>query len=246
MRLWEEKLGSLEIFINKNKKKNNLILVIPGGGYKLTSAREGKPIADTFINEGYHAAVLYYREEQYIFPQPILDIAKAIKILNENEFVDEIIPIGFSAGSHALASFACHYKNKDIMGDLYNKDYLLKRIILSYPVITNNRKFFHEESFFRLDPENKFSALTSIEKNITSSFPKTFVWHTLTDQSVPIENSLLLVDTLRKNNVSFEFHVFPSGPHGMALATPLTAGRKDHIDPYVARWIDWAKKWLTL
>lgn len=45
--------------------------------------------------------------------------------------------------------------------------------------------------------------------------PESFVWHTFDDNSVPLENSLLFVEALRKNNVKFEYHVFPDGCHGL-------------------------------
>lgn len=47
--------------------------------------------------------------------------------------------------------------------------------------------------------------------------PESFVWHTFDDNSVPLENSLLFVEALRKNNVKFEYHVFPDGCHDWDL-----------------------------
>jgi hypothetical protein len=41
-----------------NKEKRPLMLVIPGGGYRMTSDREAEPIAMTYLSKGFHAAVL--------------------------------------------------------------------------------------------------------------------------------------------------------------------------------------------
>ena len=67
--------------------------------------------------------------------------------------------------------------------------------------------------------------------------PRTFLWHTLTDETVPVENSLLLEKSLRRAGVSHEMHLFPHGVHGLALADMETSdiekGRLPdrHIDP---------------
>lgn len=39
--------------------------------------------------------------------------------------------------------------------------------------------------------------------------PPVFLWHTFTDDCVPVENSLLLIAAMRKVNVPVEFHMYP-------------------------------------
>ena len=44
------------------------MLVIPGGGYGMVSAREGEPIALSFLNKGYNSFVLTYSVAPIRFP----------------------------------------------------------------------------------------------------------------------------------------------------------------------------------
>ena len=37
------------------------VVVVPGGGYSMTSRREAEPIAMKFAAEGYHTFVIWYR-----------------------------------------------------------------------------------------------------------------------------------------------------------------------------------------
>ena len=55
------------------------------------------------------------------------------------------------------------------------------------------------------------------------NMPPVFLWHTVSDSSVPVENSLLFANALTKHKVPFEMHIYPEGPHGLSLANRQTA-----------------------
>ncbi len=57
----------------------------------------------------------------------------------------------------------------------------------------------------------------SLENSVTPETSPSFIWHTLEDTAVPIENSLLFAGALRKNGVRFELHVYERGGHGTGL-----------------------------
>ena len=59
----------------------------------------------------------------------------------------------------------------------------------------------------------------SLEKQVTAETPPCFLWHTAADDTVPVENSLLMAMALRKAGVPVELHVFPDGEHGLSLAS---------------------------
>ena len=59
----------------------------------------------------------------------------------------------------------------------------------------------------------------SLEKNVTEKTPPCFIWQTATDDLVPVENSYLMAEALRKQNVPFAHYVFPSGFHGLSVPT---------------------------
>ncbi len=53
--------------------------------------------------------------------------------------------------------------------------------------------------------------------------PPTFLWHTVTDDCVPVENSLLFFNALRKLEIPVEMHLYPVGGHGLSLANEETS-----------------------
>ena len=83
-------------------------------------------------------------------------------------------------------------------------------------------------------------------KRQSKDTPESFVWHTFDDNSVPLENSLLFVEALRKNNVKFEYHVFPDGCHGLGLGTKETATKGGkHYQPEVYEWTKLFEQWMN-
>ena len=119
-------------------------------------------------------------------------------------------------------------------------------LLLGYPVITSG-KDAHRASFVKLLGENyeKYIDDISLENKVSKDTPESFIWHTFDDNSVPLENTLLLVEALRKNNVKFEYHVFPDGCHGLGLGTKETATKGGkHYQPEVYAWTSLFKQWM--
>ena len=75
---------------------------------------------------------------------------------------------------------------------------------------------------------------------VNEDTPPTFVWHTLTDDAVPVENAFKIVAALHEKKIKTEFHLFPEGPHGLSLANELTSGHDYQNKPHVAKWFDLA------
>ena len=91
--------------------------------------------------------------------------------------------------------------------------------ILCYPVITAG-EFTHKYSIQALigtEQSQEDLDFFSAEKNVTSDTPPCFIWQTEEDGAVPVENSYLMAQALRKAGVKFSHHVFPTGFHGLSL-----------------------------
>ena len=119
-------------------------------------------------------------------------------------------------------------------------------MILSYPVITSG-EYGHQESFKNLLGERyeELKDMLSLEKQVSPDTPRTFLWHTMEDATVPMENSLLFLQALRHNGVPAEYHLFPYGKHGVGLGNSLTAGEDGSgFAPCADCWSALAAKWL--
>lgn len=237
-------------------KKRPLILICPGGGYEFLSDREGESIAFKFNSFGYHAAVIYYSIAPVTYPTQLLEVSAAVKYFKDHaeEYhidPDRIAIYGASAGGHAAADYATGYFRDEVTSVLkVSSDYLKPAgMILAYPVITSG-EFAHRGSFDNLLGElkndKKMLEYLSIENRITKETPPAFIWHTFPDGCVPVENSLLLAEAMKKENIPFELHIFPSGDHGLGLADEITLSpNRTEINKGAAQWIDLCCVWLN-
>ena len=96
----------------------------------------------------------------------------------------------------------------------------------------------------RSDEVNKKASINRLVDDRTCPM---FIWHTATDDCVPVENSLILAQALTENKIPYELHIFPSGGHGLSRANAETSpdwAEDSYNLPYVARWVRWSLKWL--
>lgn len=236
--------------------KRPAVIICPGGGYVMTSEREAEPVAMHYLAGGCHAFILRYSCAPAVFPTAMLELAKAVQIVREHAdewHVDEnkIIVSGFSAGGHLAASLSVFWDRDFVREALGVPNELIKPngSILCYPVITSG-KFAHRGSFSNVLAEKEHDEdlleLLSLEKQVSESTPPTFLWHTWTDGSVPVENSLFYVQALKEKGVSAEIHIYPNGGHGISLANEETSTNDAaHIIPECQNWIKKAVDWVN-
>jgi len=231
-----------------------MVVICPGGAYAFTSDREAEIVAMQFLSMGYHAAILRYSVAPAVFPTALLELAKSVIYIREkaNDFninSNQVIICGFSAGGHLAASFAVFW-NRDFVAKKagVNDSGILKPngLILAYPVITSG-EHAHHDSFKNLladEYESKKDVL-SLERFVGEQVPRCFIWHTYEDRLVPVQNSMLFVNELIKNNIPVEFHLFEKGDHGLSLANRLTKSPSgNEIEPSVAEWIKLVHNWI--
>ena len=228
-----------EYFIDDNKR--NLIIISAGGGYKYTSPRESEPVAKFYNNNGYHVIIVNYRESLGYFPVPQNMLSEVIKKYDKDNRVNKIIGLGFSAGGHNILEVALH-------PNIYNAR--IDLLMLAYPVVTSDERYWHKGSYLNLigDLNNKeLLNRLSLENEVNDKAPDLFLWGTITDESVHVMNSLLLVEAYKKYNLNVEYHLFPMGGHGLSLANSETSGgdKTKEID-YISRWKELSLDWLNL
>ena len=233
------------------------VVICPGGCYEFCSTREAEPVAFQFLAMDCQAFVLNYSTAPNSFPTALMELASAVSMIKKHGrewHIDEerVLLCGFSAGGHLAAS----------LGVFWNREFLLKPLgfegedirpdglILAYPVISSG-SCGHEASFINLLGEKPSVSreFCSLENQAGSQVPPVFMWHTDTDQTVPVENSLLFALALKKAGVSLEYHIFPEGRHGLSLANEETAkDEDDNRGTYVVLcaqvWTELVKAWL--
>ncbi|MBR1710214.1 MAG: alpha/beta hydrolase [Clostridia bacterium] len=234
-------------------KSRPMVLICPGGGYEWTSDREADPIAFEFLAMGYHAAVLRYSVAPARYPTALQELAFSVAHIRENAKAyhvdaENIYVLGCSAGGHLAATLGIKWNDPELLDAIDKESDAVKPngLILCYPVITSG-EFAHHGSFRNLlgDQYEACHERLSIEKQIGEQMPPAFIWHTYADESVPVENSLLLADALRKNHIPFEMHLFEKGEHGLSLANKLTAEPAgDRLEESCMPWIDLCHTWL--
>ncbi|MEH7380378.1 alpha/beta hydrolase [Bacillus sp. JJ1533] len=237
-------------------RKRPMIVICPGGGYSHTSDREAEPVAIQMLSKGYHASILRYSVEPAVFPTALCQLASAIGFIRENAEnwnvdSEKIIVMGFSAGGHLTASLGVFWNRAFLTEQItYSKEQIKPNgLILSYPVISSG-PHAHEGSFKALlgdKFEDKQSReFLSLENQVTNETPPTFLWHTVSDAAVPVENSMLFAQSLLMRKVPLEMHIYPEGVHGLSLGTEETQsiGRDNHLQPEVENWIEMAGRWV--
>lgn len=235
-------------YLHEDNKERPCVLVVPGGAYYIASPTEAGIVALDFYHKGYQTFVLTYTTNLLgtipLKDQPMRDLARAVRIVRSrsNEYSikpDCIATCGFSAGGHLTASEGVHYNDIEEKNPLYsNVSARPDAMLLCYPVITSG-PYTHEGSMQNLlgaNPTADELKYMSLETQVTSQTPPSFLWQTVTDEVVPVENSYLFADACKKNGVSFAHHVFSQGPHGLSLATASWAqgifGELYTLDPF--------------
>ena len=229
-------------YIHEDTQIHPGMVIVPGGAYRGVASSEGHIVAEEFYRAGYNVFVLVYTVNPLDDPlklQPLNDISRAVRIVRKREeelHIDSgrIAVCVFSAGGHLTASLCVH------SGDIEDQDPVYQELsnrpdaaVLSYPVITSG-KYAHRDSMVALlgeDAGEDELEYMSLEKHVTKDTPPCFIWQTLTDETVPVENSGLFADACKKAGVPFAYHVFSDGVHGLSLATQQWLDR-DFGHPY--------------
>lgn len=237
---WQEGncIPSLDAYPAEDSK--GAVVICPGGAYCMKASHEGGQIALMLKNAGISAYVLDYRVKPCHYEAPLADAKRAIRTVRSLGY-EKVAIMGFSAGGHLTCSAATQYD----LGDANAEDPIERlssrpdAFIPCYAVVSF-AQFAHRGSAEALLGEHaddlRLIKRFSAELHVDGNTPPAFIWHTASDDGVPVENSLNLANALSHAGVPFEMHIFPNGPHGLGLAKG---------DPVVGQWSDWCVRWLN-
>ena len=229
------------------------ILVIPGGGYGgVCAEREGEPIAMAFMPYGYNAFVLNYPCRKKPFPSHLIVASKAMKHIRDNAEkynidAQKVFAIGFSAGGHLAASLGTMWDKKEIYDEIdmplgYNKP---DGMMLIYPVLSDHYGSM-QNLFMNQTPTEEELAIGNINNYVNENSAPAFIVHTSNDEIVPVKNSIAFADKLAEQGIKFELHIYPDGPHGVALGNQITrCGNEKWENKSIAKWVENAVFWAN-
>ncbi len=251
--------GKLTIYIqdtpqNLMVKERSLVLICPGGGYSNISVRESEPLALPFLAMGCHVAILSYSVAPHRYPTQLKEAAFAVQFLRAhakqwNIIPNKILVLGCSAGGHLAAHLGTTWQEEWLSESIGSTPQAIRPdgLILCYPVITagEHRNIGSFEALLGENPDPKRWKAMSLEHKVSEHTPPAFIWHTFDDAAVPAENALLFATAMKQAGVPCEFHLFPSGPHGLSLSTEQTADEAGFlVQKDCAVWIELVKNWI--
>jgi acetyl esterase/lipase len=229
-----------------------VVIICPGGSYGSLSSYEGTHYA-LWLNEyGVTAFVLKYRLGTNGYHHPIMmqDAQRAIRLVRFHAVEWQLDPnrigiLGSSAGGHLAATCLTHTD----AGDPAATD-PIDRVssrpdlgILCYPVITMGPEShaYSRENLLGKNPDPALIESLSCERHVTKDTPPTFLFHTVADAGVSVENSRLFANAMRRVDAPVEYHEYPDGAHGIGLGSGWY-WEPDRRHPWTAACAAWLKK----
>lgn len=221
------------------------IVVCPGGGYAcLCDSYEGHDIAHWLNGFGFAAIVLKYRIKPYRHPAPLVDAKRAMRMTRFNASAWNIDSarigiMGFSAGGHLAAMTALHADDgSPVSPDLVER--MSSRAdfqILIYPVITFVEPHASMGTQLNLIGENapeQMRQFLSAQLQVNDKTPMAFVAHSAKDQVVPVENSRMFAEAMKRHHRPVEYYELDEGLHGLGCGK----------GPQWQQWQEHCKEWL--
>jgi acetyl esterase/lipase len=214
----------------------------------MLAPHEGNDYALWLNQHGVTCFVLKYRlgSKGYHYPAEFEDVTRAMRWVRAHAADYKIDPhrvgiMGSSAGGHLASTLLTHYDagNTNSADPVEQQSSRPDLGILCYAVITMEDPYTHHGSRMNLlgrKPSSDLIKLLSNEQQVTTNTPPCFLWTTFEDKTVPMENTLMFAEALRKNKVPFDLHIYQKGGHGMGLDDPPPF---DHPHPWAADCLFW-------
>ena len=246
------------LFVFRPAHPNGRALIsVPGGGYHFVSVdNEGLAMAQRFVPRGYTVFVLVYRlpTEGWANPAEVAfaDGQRAVRLVRARAGEYGIDPhqigvMGFSAGGQLVSDLATSFARDAAppADDIDRQSARPDWAALIYPVVLLEPPYTHTATYKAIGGPND-DAETLLRHgaihHVGADTPSMFLLHAADDQTVPVENSLLLAQAMMAAHRPVELHIVPHGGHGFGgrVGDDLLLG---HWTDMVLNWRDMMAKW---
>lgn len=232
------------------ESRHAAVIICPGGSYHhLGLYNEGYRTAQWFAERGVTAFMLRYRvaEAGNHYPAMMQDLQRAIQLVRENADkygIDQnkVGLIGYSAGGHLVTMGGALYQTHDELKKLEIECGVSLRpdfVIPIYPVVSMQDSIAHRWSRNSLLGKNQTQERKdefSLEMQIPSDMPPTYIVVCKDDNVVDYKNSLVLYDALREKKCNAHLELYDWGKHGF--------GMLDNSFMKTFRWNETLWQWL--
>jgi acetyl esterase/lipase len=214
------------------KRTGAAVVVCPGGGYQILAMDlEGTEICEWLNSIGVTGVLLKYRVPKRVglekHAAALQDAQRAIGLVRQHSAEWGIDPskigvLGFSAGGHLAALASSEYETRTYPSQ-DEADSIPCRpdfTVLIYP------------AYLTVEKDNDRVAP---EFHLSTNTPPTFI-AMAEDDPLRVETALFYVAALKKVNVPFELHVYPTGGHGYGLRPA-----KDLVTTWPQRAAEWMR-----
>lgn len=226
-------------------EKQPAIVILPGGGYAAIAPREGTPVAEHFAALGWRSFVLHYStrwpdfehcdegepNRRTLFPEPLRELAAAVCYIRENADalgVDgRVILMGFSAGAHLAANYMNLWASEDVCEGHADAAILKPDVcVLGYPAVELDSVGMMAPAIFGdgVTPTEAELRRWSARYHVGAQTPPCFIFHSVTDPMVPVQQSIDLAQALESAGIAYELHLFGCGGHAYGLGGHERAG----------------------
>lgn len=244
---------SLTAYLPAPEKATGAAMVIcPGGGYGGLAGHEGQGYAEWLAQNGIAGLVLKYRlgSKGYRHPAMLNDAARAVRLARTKAADWKIDPervgiMGSSAGGHLASTLLTHFDagKADAADPIERLSSRPTLGVLCYAVISMgpNTHGGSKQNLLGDNPAPELVESLSNEKKVTKETPPTFLWHTVEDTAVKVENSLDFAAALRKAGVPFDLHIYEKGAHGIGLSIGQNGVGPGEVHPWGKDLLFWLK-----
>ena len=212
-----------------SKTNNKAIMVISGGGYRREElGKEGIPVSEWLVNQGYTVFDLIYRlpmDGWHNKMAPFADGQRALRIIRQKATdygYQQVGVMGFSAGGHLAGMLAVtngqnYYPPQDkIDNNSARPDF----VALLYPVVSMVSNGNQTQTYKQLSGNNPTlmqEKALSVEQWVNQDTPPMFIAHAKDDPIASVDDSITLDEQLKKHHIKQLLTLFNSGGHGWGL-----------------------------